>query len=243
MTEARRNVLVTGASRGLGLAIARQAVADGFKVLAMSRRTSDGLEALAKESGQVVHVSHDLSDVEGLHNLVRKLDKEHGRLYGLVNNAALGRDGVLATMHESQIEELVRVNLLGSILLAKYAVRSMLLGGEGRIVNVSSIIAQTGFNGLSVYAATKAGLIGFTKSLARELGKAKITVNAVAPGYMQTDMTAGISAENLERIRRRSPLGRLAHVDEVASTVTFLLGSSAAAMTGTVVTVDAGATA
>jgi 3-oxoacyl-[acyl-carrier protein] reductase len=150
---------------------------------------------------------------------------------------------VLATMHERDIEEILRVNLQSPIVMAKYASRSMLLGGQGRIINVSSIIASTGFNGLAVYGASKAGMVGFTKSLSRELGKAGITVNCVAPGYMETEMTAGLVGDKLASIRRRSPSGKLAGVDDVARSVSFLLGEGGAMITGTTITVDAGSTA
>jgi 3-oxoacyl-[acyl-carrier protein] reductase len=146
-------------------------------------------------------------------------------------------------MHDTQIEELIRVNILAAILVTKYASRSMLTRRTGRIINVASIIASTGFSGLSVYAATKSSLIGMTKSLSRELGKAGITVNAISPGYMATDMTAGIDKEKLATITRRSPLGRLALVDEVASAIAYLMSDAAASITGTNLTIDAGSTA
>ncbi|MDN3683969.1 SDR family NAD(P)-dependent oxidoreductase [Vibrio sinaloensis] len=131
--------------------------------------------------------------------MIKVITKEHGRIYGLVNNAALGHDGVLATMHESDISSLIRVNIEAPILMTKYVSRSMLLNGTGRIVNVGSIIGSTGFNGLSVYGATKSALGGFTKSLARELGKSQITVNTLAPGYMETNMTEGLVGDKLEK--------------------------------------------
>ena len=143
----------------------------------------------------------------------------------------------------STIEHLMRVNIQAPILLSKYLVRSMLLNQKGRIINISSIIAQTGFNGLSVYAASKAALEGFSHSLAREVGKAGITVNCVAPGYMQTDMTSSLQGDKLESVKRRSPLGKLATVDDAASMVMYLLSEQASAITGTVITVDAGSTA
>ena len=161
----------------------------------------------------------------------------------MVNNAAIGHDGVLATMHEKDIFQLVTTNVTAPILLTKYASRSMLINGTGRIVNVGSIIGSTGFNGLSVYGATKSALSGFTKSLAREVGKANITVNTLAPGYMETAMTAGLQGDKLASIKRRSPLGRLANVDDAASAVVFLLSDAAASITGTTLTVDAGSTA
>lgn len=241
---APKNVLVTGATRGLGLAIARRLVSDGFQVIGTGRQRSEGLDRLIAETdGAVSFVSLDLEDRSALHPLVNDVLQRYGAIYGLVNNAALAHDGVLATMHESQIVDLVNVNVTGTILLTKYAVRAMLLGSEGRIVNVASIVADTGFNGLSVYGATKAALVGFTRSLARELGRAGITVNAVAPGFIQTDMSSGLSQTQEASIVRRTPLGRLTTVEEAAGSVAFLLGPDATATTGMVLTVDGGATA
>jgi len=146
-------------------------------------------------------------------------------------------------MHESQIRELITVNIEAPIILTKYATRSMLLELKGRVINIGSIIATTGFNGLSVYGATKSSLNGFTKSLAREIGKANITVNTIAPGYMQTDMTTGLEGEKLESIKRRSPLAQLATVDDVAGAAVYLLSDDAKHITGTTLTIDAGSTA
>ena len=146
-------------------------------------------------------------------------------------------------MHETQISELIRVNIEAPILLTKYVSRSMLMKLQGRIINVGSIIGSTGFNGLSVYGATKSAMGGFTRSLSRELGKAKITVNTVAPGYMQTAMTSGLQGSKLDSIKRRSPLGHLATVEDVAGMISYLLSDDAKNITGTTLTVDAGSTA
>lgn len=237
-------VLVTGATRGLGLAIATRLAADGYRVVGTSRNASDALDAIcAKYPGRVFFLPQNMGDTARLHAFVRQVTTMHGPIYGLINNAALGYDGVLATMHESQIGEMLRVNVEAPILLAKYCSRSMLLQRKGRIVNVSSIIASTGFSGLSVYGASKSALSGLTRSLSRELGRAGITVNTLAPGYMATEMTVGLQGEKLESIRRRSPLGRLATVEEAASAVAFLLSADASSITGTTLTVDAGSTA
>lgn len=241
-----KNVLVTGGTRGLGLAISEKLANEGFHVIASGRSMSRELEELISRparKGRVRFAALDLSQSSEIHGFISGITKQHGPLYGLINNAALAHDGVLATMHESQIEELVRVNLLGTMLVTKYACRSMLVQREGRVVNIASIVARTGFSGLSVYAATKSALIGFSKSLARELGKAGITINTVSPGFLETKMTQAIDGEKLETIRRRSPLGRLASVSEVAATVAFLLSDDAATFTGTDITVDAGSTA
>jgi len=241
-----RNVIVTGGSRGLGLAIAKRLVADGFRVIATARRESDALseEIRAAPAGALIFAPCDLSDLAALPGFVASLKKEFGAPYGLVNNAGLGTEGLLATMHNSQIEELLRVNVTAPITLAKYAVRQMMAEGKGgRIVNISSIIASTGYNGLSVYGASKAALIGFTKSLAREVGRLDITVNAVAPGFITTEMTAGMEEEDRAKIAGRAALRRLAQPQDVASAVSYLCADAARNVTGTVLTVDAGATA
>jgi 3-oxoacyl-[acyl-carrier protein] reductase len=137
----------------------------------------------------------------------------------------------------------VRLNTLSPIVLTKYVARSMMADGGGRIVNIASIIAATGYSGLSVYGATKASLVGFTRSLAREVGPMGVNVNAVAPGFVDTDLTSGLNDEQRERIIRRSALRRLTEIDDVASAVKFLLGEGSKNITGTVLTVDAGSTA
>lgn len=235
-------VLVTGASRGLGLAIARRLAAEGYDVIAASRGISPELQALCRES-RVSFAPLDLLKTGTLHGYCREVTRAHGPLWGLVNNAAIAPDGVLATMHEREISELIQVNVTSTILLTKYALRSMLLKRKGRIVNISSVIASTGYNGLSVYGASKAALVGFTRSLAREVGKAGITVNAVAPGYMDTSMTSGLDDEQLDSIERRSAMRTRVSPDDVAGSVAYLLGPDGARVTGTVVTVDAGSTA
>jgi 3-oxoacyl-[acyl-carrier protein] reductase len=238
-----RTVLVTGVSRGLGLAISDRLLRDGYRVVGISRQQGDGYGALvAGNADQAAFHPADLTDIDDIPSLARQLTQTHGPLWGLVNNAGIGNDGVLATMHQSEIDRVIRANLIAPIILTKYVSRTMLARREGRIVNVSSIIASTGFSGLSVYAASKAGLEGFTRSLSRELGKRGITVNCVAPGYMETEMTQGLQGDKLEAIRRRAPLG-LALPEDAAGAVAYLLGDDAAKVTGTIVTVDGGSTA
>lgn len=239
-----RNVIVTGASRGLGLAIAQRLAASGFRVVGIARtETADFKKAAAAATGSLVFYAYDLGDIEGMAELVKNIRKTHGPIYGLVNNAGLGTEGLLSAMPIKDIEQLIRINTLSPIALTRQVVRSMMSEGQGRIVNMSSIIASTGYSALSVYAATKASMIGFTKSLARELGRAGITVNAVAPGFVETDMTGGLDAEKKVKIAKRSALQRLAEADDVARAVDFLLGEGGRNITGTVLTVDAGNTA
>lgn len=240
----KKLIIVTGATKGLGLAISQQLIVNGYMVVGTSRTNSpEYTELMDKNPESVFFYQYDFSNTKDISELVKSIVKGHARPYGLVNNAALGHDGVLATMHENDIAELIKVNIEAPILLAKYVSRAMLLNREGRIVNVGSIIGSTGFNGLSVYGATKSALGGFTKSLARELGKANITVNTLAPGYMETNMTAGLQGEKLQSIKRRSPLGRLADVHDAASGVIYLLSESAKSVTGITLTIDGGSTA
>jgi 3-oxoacyl-[acyl-carrier protein] reductase len=161
----------------------------------------------------------------------------------LVNNAALGLDGTLAMMHNSQIERLIRMNTLLPIVLTKYVVRHMMADGGGRVVNVASILGFKGYSGLSVYGATKASIIGFTRSLAREVGRLGVNVNAIAPGFLETDMTKGLEGGRREEVARRSALRRFPDVEDVADAIEFLLGAKSKNITGTVLTVDAGSTA
>jgi 3-oxoacyl-[acyl-carrier protein] reductase len=243
MAETLRNILVTGGSRGVGLAIARTLAADGYRVFALARKQSAALTAAIAADPRIGFVPFDLSDIDAIPELVREMKTRHGPLYGLVNNAALGSDGLLSNMHNSDIEKLVRLNTVAPIVLTKYAVRAMMTAKEGRIINISSIIAATGYSGLSVYGATKASLLGFTKSLAREVGRLGVTVNAVAPGFMQTEMTATMTEQQRTRIARRSALRRLAEVEDVAAMTAFLMSDAARNITGTMMTVDAGNTA
>ena len=241
-------VIVTGGSRGLGLGIVRRLICEGYCAIAVARKMNDQLAVTIEHAerahpGSLHFLPFDLGDVQEIPNFVRKLRHDFGPLYGLVNNAALGTDGTLAIMHNSHIERLIRLNTLSPIMLTKYVVRHMMADGGGRIVNVASIVGFTGYSGLSVYSATKASLIGFTRSLAREVGRCGVTVNAVAPGFLDTEMTQGLAGERREQVVRRSALRRLPEVDDVADAVEFLLGSKAKSITGTVLTVDAGNTA
>lgn len=237
-------VVVTGTSKGLGLETCKRLLNENYKVVGIARNKSDDFKKLEEEfKEKLFYVEYDFNNTKDIHELVKSITKKYGHIYALVNNAAVGHDGVLGTMHETQISELIRVNIESPILLTKYVSRSMLMKLRGRIINIGSIIGSTGFNGLSVYGATKASMQGFTKSLARELGKAKITVNTIAPGYMQTAMTAGLQGEKLESIKRRSALRHLATVEDVAGTVVYLLSNDAKNITGTTITVDAGSTA
>jgi len=242
------NVLVTGGSRGLGLAIARELAAAEYRVLAVSRRMSPELSAAIADvqksgTGALSFVMADLSKTEEIPNFVSGVCRQFGEIYGLINNAGIGTHGILANMHVSKINELVQLNTLSPIILSKFVLRSMMVTGSGRIINISSIVSTTGYSGLAVYAATKSSMVGFTRSLAREVGRLGITVNAIAPGFLETEMTKGMDEDDLRRIVSRSALRRLAEPKDVAESVKYLMGESGRNITGTVLTIDAGNTA
>jgi 3-oxoacyl-[acyl-carrier protein] reductase len=242
------SVIVTGGSRGLGLSIGTRLAAGGFRVIAISRSETAELRAAAAAAqqegrGSLHFRAFDLGQTHAIPGLVTTLHKDFGPLYGLVNNAGIGASGVLAIMPDAQIERLLQINVFAPLVLSKYVVRRMMNERTGRIVNISSIVASTGYQGLSAYSATKAALLGFTRSLAREVGPLGITVNAVAPGFADTEMTRELGAGERDKIVRRSALRRLVDAEDVAGAVEFLLSDRAASITGTTLTVDAGNTA
>ena len=240
---ADRTIIVTGGSRGIGLGIARTLADAGHRVIALARRDSAELTA-AREANHAIHFRPcDLSEIGGLGGVVRAIHTEFGPIYGLVNNAGLGTGGVLATMPDAAIEQLVRLNLISPMVLTKYVVRAMMVDGGSRIVSIGSIVGSTGYRSLSAYSATKAALAGFTRSLARELGPLGITVNAVAPGFVATEMTRELDAGHRTQIARRSALQRMPETRDVAGAVAFLMSEAARNITGIVLTVDAGNTA
>ncbi|MFI4891380.1 MAG: SDR family NAD(P)-dependent oxidoreductase [Steroidobacterales bacterium] len=243
-----RNVIVTGGSRGLGLAIVSQLANAGYRVIAVARNSTAELADAARaaasgNTGAIEFRAFDLTELNAIADFTRGLRKEFGAIYGLVNNAGIGTGGILGNMRLDDIERLVRLNTVAPIVLTKYVARSMMSERTGRIVNISSVVALTGYTGLSVYSATKASLVGFTRSLARELGQFDITVNAVAPGFVDTDMTQELDEEQRARIMRRSALRRMPEAIDVARSVEYLLGDGGRNITGTVITVDAGNTA
>jgi len=243
-----KSVMVTGGTRGVGLGIVSHLAAQGYRAIAVARSRNEAFDATVAAAsaggvGSIEFAPFDLSDTEGLGGLVRDVRREFGALYGLVNNAGLGTHGLLATMSNLDIERLVKLNTLSPLVLTKYVVRHMMADGGGRIINMASIVGSTGYKGLSAYAATKASSIGFTRSLAREVGGLGICVNAVAPGFMATEMTESLGEAEQKKIIGRSALRRLASVEDVAHAVAYLLGPGGRNITGTVITIDAGNTA
>ena len=246
--------LVSGGSRGLGLAIVERLIARGDRVATFSRSGSPALDALvAAHPDRLYAETLDGSDSAAVIAFVGRVTQVFGGIDHCIANAAVAHEGVLATMRDDEIDQMLAVNVKASIVLVRECVRQMLAPEKGgrhlrclppfstpSITLVSSIVATRGSAGLSVYAATKAALEGFGRSLARELGPRGIRVNAVAPGFLETDLSATLSAENRGRIARRTPLGRLGTPTDVVGAIEFLTSPAAAFITGQVLTIDGG---
>lgn len=227
-----RSVLVTGGNRGIGLAIAEAFRAAGDKV-AVTHRGSGAPDGL-------LGVQCDVTDADQVSAAFDEVEAAHGRVEVLVANAGITDDGLLLRMGEEQFGRVLDANLAGSYRVAKRAASSMLRNRSGRMIFISSVVGLSGGAGQANYAASKAGLVGLARSVARELGSRSITANVVAPGFVRTDMTDELSEQRREEILGQVPMGRLADPDEVAGTVQFLASDAAAYVTGAVIPVDGG---
>lgn len=240
MSLSDRVVVVTGASRGIGLAIARRAVAAGARVALIARDVGRVEPVAAELAGDSRAYGCHVEDASQVQDTVGAIQTDFGALHGLVNNAGITRDGLLARMSSEAWEEVLRVNLTGTFNWTRAVAKVMMRQKFGRIVNITSVVGQMGNAGQANYAASKAGIIGFTKAAARELASRQITVNAVAPGFIATAMTEDLDEKARQNLERQIPLQRLGAPDDVAGVVTFLLGEEAAYVTGQVVNCDGG---
>lgn len=244
MSENTKKVaVVSGGSKGLGFSICKTLLAEGYCVATFSRSSTPELEALiAESSGQLYWESLDISDGARLAGFLRKVRETYGRVGYLVNSAGMANEGLLTMMKSNDISRMIRVNLEGAINLSQACVKQMMVGGFGVILNVSSVVGVRGFKGVAAYSATKAALDGLTRSLAKELGPTGIRVNAIAPGFMETEMTSELTDQQKARLVRQTPLSRLGTVNDVSSVVKFLLSDESSFVTGQTLVVDGGLT-
>jgi 3-oxoacyl-[acyl-carrier protein] reductase len=237
--------LVTGASRGLGKAIAVELARNGARVACVGRdvaKLAETVAAIEHVGGKGEGFACNVQERKSIDVLVDTISKQWGRLDILVNNAGVTRDTLLPRMSDEQWDEVISTNLTGAFLFARAASRHMMMAKYGRIINVSSVTGLIGNAGQTNYAATKAGLIGFTRSLSRELAGRKVTINAVAPGFIESDMTKALGPVLLEEAKKRIPAKRLGTAGDVAGVVLFLASPAAAYVTGQVIVVDGGMT-
>lgn len=243
MRLSEKVALVTGSTRGIGRAIAERLAREGATVVVTGRDGAKA-EAVAEElvsaGGKGVGLPLEVADAESVNKVLKLIEERLGTVDILVNNAGITRDTLLLRMDDEAWHEVLQVNVTGAYRLARGVLRGMMKKRWGRIINVSSVVGLIGNQGQTNYGASKAALIGFTKSLAREVATRGITVNAVAPGFIQSDMTDVLTDEQKERLAEKIPLGRIGRPDEVASCVAFLAGDDAAYITGHTLVVDGG---
>ena len=237
--------LVTGASQGLGHAVAVRLGANGAKVLCVARnaeKLADTVAQIQALGGEAVAMACDVTNRESIEKLFEQVETDHKRLDILVNNAGITRDTLLPRMTDVQWDEIIAANLTSCFLFSRAATRILMGQRYGRIINMSSVSGLIGNAGQTNYSATKAGMIGFTRSLSKEMAKRKITVNAVAPGFIESEMTKALGDSIIDEVKKRVPANRLGTGDDVAACVLFLASRAASYVTGQVITVDGGMT-
>jgi len=234
-------ILVTGANRGIGLNIIQRLNNDGYTIIGTSR-TDDGANIISQEinSNGGRGLKMDVTNQESINSAIKSIQDEYGALYGLVNNAGITNDNLLMRMTEEQWLSVIETNLTSIYRVTKSIVKDMMKAREGRIVNIGSIVGMMGNAGQSNYSASKSGLLGFTKSLARELSSRNINVNSISPGFIDTDMTKALSDDQIDNLSKNIPLGRIAESSEVSSVVSFLLSNDSSYITGENINVNGG---
>jgi 3-oxoacyl-[acyl-carrier protein] reductase len=234
-------ILITGANRGIGHNILKKIATYGYTVIGTSR-SKDGAntisETLKNSNGKGIVM--DVTNQESINTCVSQIKEDYGVIYGLVNNAGITNDNLLMRMSDEQWNTVIETNLTSLYRVTKSVVKDMMKAKAGRIINIGSIVGMMGNAGQSNYSATKSGLLGFTKSLAREVSSRNINVNAISPGFIDTDMTRALSEEQIQALTKNIPLGRIASPDEVSSVVAFLLSDDSSYITGENINVNGG---
>ena len=243
MSSSQQVVIVTGGSKGLGMGFVECLLESGHRVYTYSRSETEFVKKMKVSFSK----SFQWAEIDGTHyemveQFIKKIFETEGRIDVLINNAGMAVDGVLSLMKPEDISSLLSLNLESCIRAARTCAKYMLLKQQGSIINISSIIGIRGYSGLSVYSATKAGLDGFTRGLARELGGRNIRVNSIAPGYLETEMSSKLEDTQRNQIIRRTPLGRLGKVSDITGTILFLMSPQAQFITGQTLVIDGGIT-
>jgi 3-oxoacyl-[acyl-carrier protein] reductase len=234
-------ILITGANRGIGHNILKKIATCGYTVIGTSR-SKDGADLITETLKDFMGkgIVMDVTNQESINTSVSQIKDDYGVIYGLVNNAGITNDNLLMRMSDEQWNTVIETNLTSLYRVTKSVVKDMMKARTGRIINIGSIVGMMGNAGQSNYSATKSGLLGFTKSLAREVSSRNINVNAISPGFIDTDMTRALSEEQIEALTKNIPLGRIASPDEVSSVVTFLLSEDSSYITGENINVNGG---
>ena len=234
-------VLITGANRGIGESILHRLDADGYLVIGSSR-SNEGVEKITSEikksNGKGIQM--DVTDQKSIDDAVDSIKKDYGPIYGLINNAGITNDNLLMRMSDDQWSSVIDSNLNSLFRVTKSIVKDMMKARVGRIINIGSIVGMMGNAGQSNYSATKSGLLGFTKSLARELSSRNINVNSISPGFINTDMTKALSEDQIDALSKNIPLNRIAEPSEIAGVVSFLLSDDSSYITGENINVNGG---
>ena len=241
MAKKDKVILVTGANRGIGLNILQRLDLDGYTVIGTSR-SDDGANLISEQikNSDGKGLKMDVTDQESINLAMNRIQEGYGTVYGLVNNAGITEDNLLMRMSDEQWLSVIETNLTSLYRVTKSLVKDMMKARQGRIINVGSIVGVMGNAGQSNYSASKSGLLGFTKSLARELSSRNINVNSISPGFIDTDMTKALSDEQIDNLTKNIPLGRIAESSEVSSVVSFLLSEDSSYITGENINVNGG---
>ena len=219
----KKIVIISGVSKGLGLAISKMLLKKNWIIAGFSRSKSPEVKILLnKYKKNFYFETFNVTNLKKISSFVEKVSKK-GKIYGLINNAGIVNEDLLVNQNKSHIKHLIDINLLGPILLSSEVIKYLMINGQGRIINISSIVAKSGYKGTAVYSSTKSALEGMTRALSRELGKRNITVNAVSPGYMKTNLTKNMAKDKLDQIIRRTPASRAGKVSDIIGLINFLL--------------------